>query len=56
MDFAYYFKDLYLAGFDYHSNLPLAIFDSVNFMDFVGSLHLVFLRKGIELNPEQEVH
>ena len=51
-----YSMDWYQASSDFHRNLPLARFDSVDFMGFDESLHLVYLRKEIELYLGQEVH
>ena len=48
--------DWYQARSDFHKNLPLARFDSVDFMGFDESLHLVYLRKEIELYLGQGVH
>jgi hypothetical protein len=47
--------DWHLVSSDYHRNLPLARFDSVNFMGFDGLLHLGYPQKEIELYLGQEV-
>ena len=54
-DFTYYSEDWNLVNSDYHRSLPLARFDSVNFMGFDGPLHSGYLRKEIELYLGQEV-
>ena len=54
-DFTYYSIDWHQVSSDYHRNLPLARFDSVNFTGFDGPLHLGYLRKEIELYLGQEV-